>query len=268
MKGQSQLLNMDRRTVLIGGGIGVGLIVGWSSWRWLAQPQGRNEARFGSYLKIGRDGRVIVAVPQVETGQGIWTALPQLVADELGAAWEMVGVEPAPFGPGFVNPLAGGQDCFEELGPIRRFQLDDDAARITARSTSVAAFEQPMREAGAIARAMLVATAAARWNVAPGACDTRDGKVVNGSNSIGFGELAEEAAGRSPSAPGCGLVIARSPASRCRASTSRRRATVRSVSARMCAFPNSSSPRFGSRPREARFKVSRRPPALSPATAG
>ena len=45
-------------------------------------------------------------MPQVETGQGIWTALPQIVADELGAAWEKVAVEPAPLLPAYANPLA------------------------------------------------------------------------------------------------------------------------------------------------------------------
>src|SRR3990170_7671876 len=82
MKGQSgeKLLKVDRRTLLIGGGVGVGLIVGWGTWRWTGRPRGAPEQSFGPYVKIGRDGRVIVAVPQTETGQGIWTALPQLVA--------------------------------------------------------------------------------------------------------------------------------------------------------------------------------------------
>ena len=55
---------------------------------------------------MARDGRITVAVPQVETGQGIWTALPQIVADELGAAWETIAVEPAPLTKAYANPLA------------------------------------------------------------------------------------------------------------------------------------------------------------------
>ena len=87
--------------MLIGGGAGVGLVVAFALWpRHIASSDLAAAARasraFGNFLKIGRDGRVTVAVPQVETGQGIWTALPQIVADELGADWESVAVEPAP----------------------------------------------------------------------------------------------------------------------------------------------------------------------------
>ena len=93
-------MKLDRRTLLIGGGAGVGLVVAFAA---VAAPprqrrsrRARGEQAFGNYIKIARDGRVTVAVPQVETGQGIWTALPQIVADELGAAWETIAVEPAP----------------------------------------------------------------------------------------------------------------------------------------------------------------------------
>lgn len=71
--------DIDRRTLLIGGGAGVGLLVAWAVWprdygSALAVRPG--EGAFGHYIKIGTDGRVTVAVSQVETGQGIWTALP------------------------------------------------------------------------------------------------------------------------------------------------------------------------------------------------
>ena len=62
------------------------------------------------------------------------------------------------------------------------------------------AFEQPLREAAAIARAMLVGAAADRWNVDPANCDTADGFVINGVRTFTFGELAEEAADRTPPA--------------------------------------------------------------------
>ena len=202
MKGQRgekvRGLNIDRRTLLVGGGIGVGLVVAWGTWRWGQRPGEAAEQSFGSYLKIGRDGRVIVAVPQVETGQGIWTALPQLVADELGARWDMVGAEPAPLTGSYANPFAEEEGWFEGLGFLRRWRLDDGAARITARSTSVRAFEHEMREAGAAARHMLVATAAKGWGVDESECDTRDGRVVHGGQSLSFGALAEDAAAFSP----------------------------------------------------------------------
>ena len=69
---------------------------------------------------------------------------------------------------------------------------------MTAGSTSVRAFEQPLREAAAVARTMLVAAAAGRWNVAERECETADGYVINGARTLSFGELAEEAAERSP----------------------------------------------------------------------
>ncbi|MFL6763760.1 MAG: molybdopterin cofactor-binding domain-containing protein [Sphingomicrobium sp.] len=181
-------MRVDRRTLLIGGGAGVGLIVAFSLWpRRLRSdlPVARGEQAFGSYLKIARDGRITVAIPQTETGQGIWTGLAQIVADELGAAWETVGVEPAPLAKAYANPLAKAEGW-------------PDGMRITANSTSVRAFEEPLRQAAATARAMLVGAAADRWNVDPASCDTADGFVINGVRTFTFGELAEEAADRSP----------------------------------------------------------------------
>jgi len=173
-------LKLDRRTVLIGGGAGIGLIVAYSLWPGglgSDLPLKPGEQPFGNFIKIGRDGRVTVAVPQTETGQGIWTGLAQIVADELGAAWETVAVEPAPPGDSYANSLAKAQGW-------------PDGLRITAGSTSVRAFEQPLREASATARAMLIGAAADRWNVAEHECEAADGMVVNGVRTFGFGELA------------------------------------------------------------------------------
>jgi isoquinoline 1-oxidoreductase beta subunit len=181
-------LKVDRRTLLIGGGAGVGLVVAFLAWpRHPASDLATrpNEQAFGNFIKVGRDGRVTVAVPQAETGQGIWTALPQIVADELGAAWETVAVEPAPLTDAYANPLAKEEGWPSDI-------------RITANSTSVRAFEQPLRKAAAVARAMLVGAAADRWNVSASDCEAADGFVINGVRTFTFGELAEEAADRSP----------------------------------------------------------------------
>src|SRR6185295_8349428 len=138
LEGAVRPLILDRRTLLIGGGVGIGLIAGYASWpRHLSSPLPvrPNEQAFGAYIKIGRDGRVTVAVPQVETGQGVWTALPQIVADELGAAWETVAVEPAPLAGVYANPLADEEGWLEGIGRLRRFSLPP--MRITAGSTSI-----------------------------------------------------------------------------------------------------------------------------------
>lgn len=169
---------IDRRTLLIGGGAGVGLIVALAAWPRRPGSRlrgGAGEQIFGPYLRIARDGRVTVAVPQVESGQGAWTGLAQVAADELGADWTMVAVEPAPPAPGYENRLVGD-------------------TRLTASSSSIRAFEPPMREAAATARALLCGAAAARWGVAADECEARGGFVIGGGQRLGFGELAEEAA--------------------------------------------------------------------------
>lgn len=192
-----RLPDIDRRALLIGGGAGVGLVVAFALWprrRGSALQPGRKEDRlFGHYLKVGTDGRVTVAVPQVEMGQGVWTALPQVVADELGADWNQVALEPAPMAGDHDNPLASS------FGALRAHR---GALRLTAGSTSVRGFEAPLRHAGAIARAMLCAAAAARWGVAAAECDSEDGFVVHEAKRLPFAQLAEAAAGqRPPSSP-------------------------------------------------------------------
>lgn len=193
-------MNIDRRTLLIGGGAGVGLVVAWFAWpRHLSTDLAtqQHEEAFGNFIKIARDGRITVAVPQSETGQGIWTGLPQIVADELGASWDSIAVEPAPLTAAYANALAGDEGWLDGFGWLRSHQVEDDGRmRITAGSTSVRAFEHPLRLAAAVARSMLVGAAADRWTVKPSDCDTGDGFVMNRGRTFTFGELAEEAADR------------------------------------------------------------------------
>ena len=181
-------MKVSRRTLLIGGGVGAGLVVGFSLWPWHMESDlavERGEQAFGSFIKIAKGGQITVAVPQVETGQGIWTALPQIVADELGAAWNSVAVEPAPLTGTYANPLGKSEGW-------------PKGSRITADSTSVRGFEPVLRHAAAVARTMLVGAAADRWGVDPKECATGDGFVMNGGRTFTFGELAEEAADRTP----------------------------------------------------------------------
>lgn len=192
----------DRRTVLIGGGAGIGLVVAWALWPSgldsALAPQARSE-RFGNFIRIGRDGQVTIAVPQIETGQGSWTALAQIAADELGAAWERVAVEPAPLLPDYANPLAKSEGWLAGFGLLKQHRLAGDGAmRVTAGATSVRGFEGPLRKGAAVARAMLIGAAADRWDVAESECEVADGFVFHRGRSFGFGELAEEAATRRP----------------------------------------------------------------------
>lgn len=178
---------VSRRNLLIGGGAGIGLVVAFLAWpKRDGSPlrPGSKEAVFGAFLRIALDGRVTVAVPQVETGQGIWTGLAQITADELGAAWENMAVEPAPHGSAYLNKLIGG-----EVG------VD---TRITAGSTSIRAFEKPLREAAATARFLLCEAAANRWRVTASECDTEGGFVLHEGKRLGFGEVAADAARISP----------------------------------------------------------------------
>ena len=195
-------LAVDRRTLLIGGGAGVGLIVAFLAWpRREGTPlrPGPREGVFGPYLKIATGGKVTLAVPQAEVGQGIWTGLAQIAADELGAAWENIAVEPAPHGSAYANRLI-----------TRDYKV---TTRITAGASSVRAFEAPLREASAIARMMLCQAAAARWGVSAAECDTDGGFVVHEGKRLGFGQVSADAAGLVPPteavlrAPGSGKLF-------------------------------------------------------------
>ena len=172
---------LSRRTLLVAGGAGIGLIVAFSLWPreyGSALTADDGERVFGHYLKIAEDGQVTVAVPQAETGQGIWTGLAQIIADELGAAWENVAVIPAPDSPVYANPMLEG--------------------RVTAGATSVRAFHEPLRKAGATARDLLVRAAAKRWGVAAAECTAAGGVITHEGKSLGFGEVAVDAAGLDP----------------------------------------------------------------------
>src|SRR5918999_2194559 len=138
---------ISRRTLLVGGGAGLGLALAWAFWPRSYRPNLRaaeGETLFNAFLKIGRDGRVVVAVPQLELGQGSWTSLPQILADELGADWRTVSVEPAPISPLYANSLlaesAADETRPELLRGVRRWVASEYATRnsvmLTGGSTS------------------------------------------------------------------------------------------------------------------------------------
>lgn len=203
---------ITRRRLLIGGGAAAGLLVGWAIWPRHYAPNlavGPGEHLYNAYLKIGTDGRVIVAVPQAEMGQGVYTSLPQILADELGADWRTVSVEPAPINPIYANPLAIEEEAARRLPGfmqgIGQWAAREIAMRmnftITGGSSSIRVFEQRMIEAGAAARALLCMAAAERWGIDWKACDTEAGFVVRGGDRIRFAELAEAASRLDPPDP-------------------------------------------------------------------
>ncbi|WP_129792309.1 xanthine dehydrogenase family protein molybdopterin-binding subunit [Sphingosinicella sp. CPCC 101087] len=196
---------ISRRTLLIGGGAGLGLVVAWTFWPRSYSPNlsvAPGETLFNAFLKIANDGRVIVAVPQAEVGQGVYTSLPQILADELGADWRTVSVEPAPVGPLYANTLlaeeAADASAFPAALGVDRWAARQYASRealmLTAGSSSVRAFEGLLREAGAGARALLSKAAAVRWEANWEELDTREGFVWRDTDRIAFAELAEAAA--------------------------------------------------------------------------
>jgi isoquinoline 1-oxidoreductase beta subunit len=127
------------------------------------------------FVSIAADGTVIVTVNKSEMGQGVYTSLPMLVAEELGCELEGVRVEPAPVDPVYNHTMFPFQ--------------------VTGGSTSVSSEWNRMRHAGAEAREKLIAVAAAAWNVDKSACRAEGGAVIGPENErIGYGQLAREAA--------------------------------------------------------------------------
>jgi isoquinoline 1-oxidoreductase beta subunit len=135
-----------------------------------------------AYLKIAKDNSITIIVPSSEMGQGVFTALPMILAEELDVAWEDVIVAHAPVNEVYRNPMFNAQG--------------------TWGSNSIRGFYEPLRLTGAAARDMLVRTAAARWNVLPETCHTNRGQVIHDETGRRFryGEIAEQAAVLEPPA--------------------------------------------------------------------
>jgi isoquinoline 1-oxidoreductase beta subunit len=200
---------ISRRKLLIGGGAGVGLLVAWGLWPRRYAPNMRaadGEHLFGPWLKIAEDGKVIIAIPQSESGQGVYTALAQIVAGELGADWRSVAVQPVSASPIFANTLLARAWATAflpenialdvDVGPVAS-SINEIARRdtfvVTGGSSSIRQFERPCREAGAAARTILCQAAAARWGIAWEQCRTERGFVIAGKRRLPFAELVVEA---------------------------------------------------------------------------
>src|SRR6202035_1430122 len=134
-------------------------------------PSGKAPLQPSVYLAIGTDGTAYVIAHRSEMGNGVRTALPRIVADELDADWSRVKVVQA-------------------VGDEKYGDQDTDG------SHSVVSFFVPLREAGASARLMLVRAAAAQWGVPAGECSTELHTVVHkkSGKKLGYGELVNSAA--------------------------------------------------------------------------
>jgi isoquinoline 1-oxidoreductase beta subunit len=165
-----------RQFLQVSAALGGGLLVGF---RWPGKAAATlSAAEFvpNAFVRIGTDGRVTVIINKAEMGQGPSTSLCMLLADELDADWSKVGFEFAPVDPVYAHPGFGIQ--------------------MTGGSNSIAGMSEPMRKAGAAARALLVQAAAAAWGVPASQCRTEKSFVIHDATGrrSGYGELADAAA--------------------------------------------------------------------------
>src|SRR5712692_4259843 len=161
-------------TALVGGG----LLLGYGSAADTASLAGAagvapeaGESPLTPWVRITADNRVTVIVSQAEIGQGISTTLPAILADELGADWEALRLETAPFAPAYRNPQKSWM--------------------FTGNSESTQAFSDLMRHIGAAAREMLVQAAASRWGVPVESCQAEKSRIrhVASGRQVSFGEV-------------------------------------------------------------------------------
>src|SRR4051794_29475875 len=170
--------NLSRRSFLASSaGFGGGLVLS------LSLPLHRIEAGQSesfapnAFIRIGSEGQVVLTMPYVEMGQGTYTSIPMLIAEELEVSLMQVRLEHAPPNEKlYANPLLGVQ--------------------ATGNSNAIRGAWKPLREAGATARIMLIAAAANRWGVDPKSCRAEHGEIVHVSTGrrLTYGELATEAA--------------------------------------------------------------------------
>ena len=134
-----------------------------------------SDSQLNAWLKIARDNSITVIVDRSEMGQGVYTALPMLLAEELNIDFDAIKIVAAPVGDAYINPGNGGQ--------------------VTGTSNSVQDAWDKLRTAGATARTMLISAAAKRWQVDPASCHAERGRVVNAQGkALTYGELADAAA--------------------------------------------------------------------------
>ena len=197
-----------KRVFLIGTGVVGGALVLGTALAWRRVANGRDfkppvkdgETAFNAWLKILPDSTVVVQVPRQDMGQGIYTTLAMLVAEEIDADWSKVRAEQSVVNPVYgVSVLLGDgappalRAAMMALGPVLGLQL-------TGGSASVRDGWMPMRMAAASARMMLLSAAAAKWNVAVAELTIEKSIVKHAASgkSAPIGELAQVAGGLTP----------------------------------------------------------------------
>jgi isoquinoline 1-oxidoreductase beta subunit len=165
-----------RAGAAVGGGLMLSLRLPFASGE--AEAAGTDGFAPNAFIRIGGDGQIVLTMPYVEMGQGTYTSISMLIAEELEVDLKQVRLEHAPPNEKlYANPLLGVQ--------------------ATGNSNAIRGAWQPLRRAGATARSMLVAAAAKRWNVDPVSCRAQSGEVLHEptGRSAKYGELASAAAG-------------------------------------------------------------------------
>ena len=147
------------------------------------QPPDDTSGKFApnAFIRIDNAGKTTLVMPQVEMGQGVYTAVAMILAEELDADFSQVTLLHAP-----PNDKLYGNPTF--------------GIQVTGNSNSIRAFWKPLREAGAGARAMLVQAAAQQWQVEAARCTTSNGEVTHpdSGRKLGYGALAEAAGKQAP----------------------------------------------------------------------
>ena len=174
---------LSRRNLLVSSGVAAaGLVLGFHIAPRTAlaapPPAKKPPPAPNAFLRVAPDESVTVLLAHSEMGQGIWTGLAMVIAEELGCAWSKVRSEHAPAAPTYAHPAFGIQ-------------------MTGGSSTTWAEFER-YRTVGAMAREMLVRAAATKWNVAPATCKVSEGVVTSGRQRATFGELSAIAMALTP----------------------------------------------------------------------
>jgi isoquinoline 1-oxidoreductase subunit beta len=166
--------NFLRAGAAAGGGLMLGLRLPFPND---VEAAGADTFTPNAFIRIESDGQIVLTMPYVEMGQGTYTSIPMLIAEELEVDLTQVRLEHAPPNEKlYANPLLGIQ--------------------ATGNSNAIRGAWKPLREAGANARTMLVSAAAKRWNVDPASCRAQSGEILHAptGRSVKYGELAAEAA--------------------------------------------------------------------------